>query len=39
MSRKQLIAGNWKMNGSLAANQQLLDEVLAGIREHRQANQ
>ena len=32
MTRKQLIAGNWKMNGSLAANQQLLDEVLAGMQ-------
>ena len=32
MTRKQLIAGNWKMNGSLAANQQLLDDVLAGMQ-------
>ncbi len=28
--RKQLIAGNWKMNGSLAANQALLSAVAAG---------
>jgi triosephosphate isomerase len=28
---KQLIAGNWKMNGSLAANQALLQAVLAGL--------
>ncbi len=31
MSRKQLIAGNWKMNGSFSANKVLLDEVLAGV--------
>ena len=29
--KKQLIAGNWKMNGSLAANEVLLKEVLAGL--------
>ncbi len=28
---KKLIAGNWKMNGSLAANQALLSEVIAGL--------
>jgi triosephosphate isomerase len=28
---KQLIAGNWKMNGSLAANQALLQAMLAGL--------
>ena len=31
MSAKKLIAGNWKMNGGLAANQALLDELLAGM--------
>ena len=31
MSRKKLIAGNWKMNGSLASNQALVVELLAGI--------
>ncbi len=31
MSRRKLIAGNWKMNGSLAANQSLVQELLAGI--------
>ncbi len=31
MSRKQLIAGNWKMNGGLAANQTLVDALLKGI--------
>ena len=31
MSRKPLIAGNWKMNGGFGANQKLLDEVLAGM--------
>lgn len=28
---KKLIAGNWKMNGSLAANEKLLKELLAGL--------
>lgn len=28
---KKLIAGNWKMNGSLAANQTLVEAMLAGI--------
>jgi triosephosphate isomerase len=31
MSKRKLIAGNWKMNGSLAANQTLVRELLAGI--------
>lgn len=31
MSRRKLIAGNWKMNGSLAANQALVQALLAGI--------
>ncbi len=30
---KKLIAGNWKMNGSLAANELLVNELLAGIRQ------
>ncbi len=29
--KKKLIAGNWKMNGSLAANQALMQELLAGL--------
>ena len=29
--RKKLVAGNWKMNGSLAANAALLDGLLAGL--------
>jgi len=29
--KKKLIAGNWKMNGSLAANEQLLKAILAGM--------
>jgi triosephosphate isomerase len=29
--RKRLVAGNWKMHGSRAANQALLDAVVAGI--------
>ncbi len=28
---QKLIAGNWKMNGSLAANQALLADLLAGL--------
>ena len=28
---KKLIAGNWKMNGSLATNQALLDALVAGM--------
>ncbi|MES2182939.1 MAG: triose-phosphate isomerase [Pseudomonadota bacterium] len=31
MARKQLIAGNWKMNGGLAANGLLIDAIEAGI--------
>jgi triosephosphate isomerase (TIM) len=29
--KKKLIAGNWKMNGGLAANQSLLDGLLKGL--------
>lgn len=29
--RRVLIAGNWKMNGSLAANRSLLQDVVAGL--------
>ena len=29
--KKKLIAGNWKMNGSLAANDKLLKDILAGM--------
>lgn len=29
--KKKLIAGNWKMNGSLAANRALVEQVLAGL--------
>ncbi len=31
---KKLIAGNWKMNGSLAANQVLMADLLAGLLGH-----
>jgi len=34
-SKNKLIAGNWKMNGSLAANDALVRAVAAGIREAR----
>jgi triosephosphate isomerase len=29
--KKKLIAGNWKMNGSLAANEQLLKAIISGM--------
>jgi len=32
MSKRTLIAGNWKMNGSLAANQALIAELQAGLQ-------
>ena len=31
--KKKLIAGNWKMNGSLAANGMLVKDLLAGLTE------
>lgn len=33
MTKKKLIAGNWKMNGSLAANQALLKGILSGLKD------
>jgi len=33
MTTRKLIAGNWKMNGSLAANKALIDALLQGIGE------
>ena len=30
-TKKKLIAGNWKMNGSLAANEALVKALLAGV--------
>ena len=33
MKRRHLIAGNWKMNGSLAANAILLNEIKAGLAQ------
>jgi triosephosphate isomerase len=35
---KKLIAGNWKMNGSLAANQALLQELAAGLPAQRRTD-
>ena len=35
MNKKKLIAGNWKMNGSLAANSALLQALVAGLKEVR----
>lgn len=31
MEKKKLIAGNWKMNGTMAATQQLLGGIVAGL--------
>jgi triosephosphate isomerase len=31
--KKKLIAGNWKMNGGLAANAKLLADILAGLKQ------
>ena len=30
---RKMIAGNWKMNGNLAANEALVQGILAGIGE------
>ncbi len=35
---KKLIAGNWKMNGSLAANQALLQELAGGLPPQRRTD-
>eukprot|EP01034_Spumella_vulgaris_P013150 gene13150-16772_t len=32
-NKRKLIAGNWKMNGSLAANDALLKGILAGLAD------
>ena len=37
--KKKLIAGNWKMNGSLAANQALLHAVISGLASQQLAAQ
>jgi len=29
--KKKLIAGNWKMNGSLSANEALIKQLLSGL--------
>ncbi len=31
--RQKLVAGNWKMHGTLKVNQQLLDDVVAGLAD------
>ena len=33
--RQKLVAGNWKMHGGLKANQQLLQDVVAGVADLR----
>ena len=35
MSKKNLIAGNWKMNGNLEANDALVRAVVAGLKDAR----
>src|SRR5205823_13340911 len=35
MARTRLVAGNWKMHGSRAANQALLDALLSGLPDSR----
>ena len=35
MATRKLIAGNWKMNGSLAANEALVKAILSGVGEPR----
>ena len=35
MKKNKLIAGNWKMNGSLEANDALVRAVVAGIKDVR----
>ena len=36
--RKKMVAGNWKMHGSLIDNKQLLDAVVAGVDELKEAS-
>ena len=36
--RRKLVAGNWKMNGSLAANAVLLNEIVTGLMQAKKSN-
>tara|TARA_R110001599_G_scaffold64023_3_gene178501 strand:- start:74459 stop:75235 length:777 start_codon:yes stop_codon:yes gene_type:complete len=36
--RRKLVVGNWKMNGSLAANAMLLDEINVGLKRDLKPN-
>jgi triosephosphate isomerase (TIM) len=36
--RRKLVVGNWKMNGQIAQNQALLQQILAGISSHNKAD-
>src|SRR4051812_907142 len=38
MARTRLVAGNWKMHGSLAKNRALLDAVLSGLPQAKSGN-
>jgi len=33
MTRRKLVVGNWKMNGSIAKNKALLEAVITGVRD------
>ena len=37
-SRRKLVAGNWKMNGSLSANRELMGGIKAGLGEFKGAD-
>lgn len=36
--RRKLVVGNWKMHGSIQGNKTLLEAVMAGVREHTNAD-
>ncbi len=36
--RRKLVVGNWKMNGRIAQNQALIQAVMGGVRESRNAD-
>lgn len=38
MTRRKIVVGNWKMHGSIARNKGLLDKLIAGLREYRNAD-
>jgi triosephosphate isomerase len=38
LMRRKLVVGNWKLNGSIAGNRILVDEVVAGVRDLHRAD-